>query len=863
MDLTTPLIFASLFLFASASLFVVYKYGIKKKSYEEVLAEHRKQASALLGPRPKLKEKKSSKKAAKKLSKEKAAAESEAVEEVNEAVAKNELENAKVGKVLNTKLGKMHVDFKEEPEEVPKEVPVVKVKEMKRGKKTRPILVKKSSDPEIVVSSVEPLPVTNHFEEIHPKDEFELLRSRSNSREEINYKTEALKEEKKVEKSLKKTKHQKHQSEMQLQQLVKNQTSECAPVVDKEKAKEEKVVEKTTITAHVQEPTSGPTKEKKKKKGDNNSRQQLIFREKQRVAERDQLIHSVRNAELSRTEVQLLIDLLLNKQLEAPAIIDEWSEGKSDPVQKLKKQLADKEKQLADEQETLTGVQAKLKEVRNEQQAERAQWQLKVRTAEESRVEFVAKHAQLQQKLQEFEDLRNRDIVNLQRIAEENKALQIQRGQLEATLMSYQETDSLIHTLKAENIHVTKQCQMLTQQRQEQDTNYQNCLLQIQTMERNHNFALGAQQEELRKKHEQQLNRLSELHLIEEQKLKDIINELQLENQKLQEETNDVQINGSSEENKEHEVKVLNLTNELSSVKSELNSVNQNFREAEMKYNSDITTSREMCDQLKKELEEQKNKNDDLRKKNWKVMEALNAAESRNKFTSANQEQDGQKEFIQRLFPEIESLKELSSRGDWQEEYERAIRGHLLQLEQKPSADVPDLSGKSVVMLHNEVQHYKQIIDETEGILKKLQTHIEEEERNWRSKLAEKDAEIKELRDQCVSQKLDAESIPNGPDSNGLHFAYKCIEKSLPLIIDELQVKVLGLENQLAQERADKLRLIEERQFAVERPEVKSIHVDPISTIEKLSDEDGLIEQLTQEQTKNSDAGIYQNGATS
>lgn len=44
------------------------------------------------------------------------------------------------------------------------------------------------------------------------------------------------------------------------------------------------------------------------------------------AAERDGLINSVRKAELSKNEIQLLIDLLLNKQLEAPAIIDEWSE---------------------------------------------------------------------------------------------------------------------------------------------------------------------------------------------------------------------------------------------------------------------------------------------------------------------------------------------------------------------------------------------------------------------------------------------------------------------------------------------------------------------------------------------------------
>lgn len=68
MDVTTPLIFASIFILASISLFLVYKYGIKKKSYEEVLAEQRRQTSALLGvSKPtKLKEKKI-KKAAKKV----------------------------------------------------------------------------------------------------------------------------------------------------------------------------------------------------------------------------------------------------------------------------------------------------------------------------------------------------------------------------------------------------------------------------------------------------------------------------------------------------------------------------------------------------------------------------------------------------------------------------------------------------------------------------------------------------------------------------------------------------------------------------------------------------------------------------
>lgn len=66
MDLTVPLIFISVLVVALFSLSLVFKFGIKKKSYEEALAEHRKHTSALLGTKPKLKEKKI-KKAAKKV----------------------------------------------------------------------------------------------------------------------------------------------------------------------------------------------------------------------------------------------------------------------------------------------------------------------------------------------------------------------------------------------------------------------------------------------------------------------------------------------------------------------------------------------------------------------------------------------------------------------------------------------------------------------------------------------------------------------------------------------------------------------------------------------------------------------------
>lgn len=78
------------------------------------------------------------------------------------------------------------------------------------------------------------------------------------------------------------------------------------------------------------------------------------------------LVPLIRKAELSRSEVQILIDLLLNKQLDAPLSHEEWFEGRSDPVVKLKKQLAERVKLFEAEQEAHAGVAAKLREVRTE-----------------------------------------------------------------------------------------------------------------------------------------------------------------------------------------------------------------------------------------------------------------------------------------------------------------------------------------------------------------------------------------------------------------------------------------------------------------------------------------------------------------
>lgn len=73
------------------------------------------------------------------------------------------------------------------------------------------------------------------------------------------------------------------------------------------------------------------------------------------------VMHLLGRADLSRSEIQIIIDYLLNKQQDTRTDHSDWSD---DPLQKIRKQLADREQALAEEQEASAGLQTKLREMR-------------------------------------------------------------------------------------------------------------------------------------------------------------------------------------------------------------------------------------------------------------------------------------------------------------------------------------------------------------------------------------------------------------------------------------------------------------------------------------------------------------------
>lgn len=167
--------------------------------------------------------------------------------------------------------------------------------------------------------------VVNHFEESHPKDAIEIQRTSSVVEHEKN--TRNFRENKKAKK-------------------------ETPPVSPKSQPVKEVVVkQKRSVAPSTVD--NGPV-------ADENSITPLI--------------RDLSRADLTKNQIQVLIDFLLNKQSDT-IVRDptEWSEGKSDILQKIRKQLQEKEAQLKNEQDALSGMQMKLKDLRAEFNNEKIQ----------------------------------------------------------------------------------------------------------------------------------------------------------------------------------------------------------------------------------------------------------------------------------------------------------------------------------------------------------------------------------------------------------------------------------------------------------------------------------------------------------
>lgn len=266
----------------------------------------------------------------------------------------------------------------------------------KKGKKAG-ILVNKNEPVNVKDTSAEE--EVNHFEEIHPKDAVEMQ----------------------VEK--------KHIHNAKKSKPAKTETPPISPKNQPVKAVEEKPAKKKRSEPSFSAVDSGAG----------------LVSDETGIAP---LIREVSRADLTKNQIQVLIDFLLNKQSDTighdPT---EWTEGKSDLMQKLKKQLQEKEAQLKNEQDALAGIQLKLKELRNEFNAEKIQANANLKAHAEHLQNSKLEVKNLQAELQFLSDKHNSE---KQALSVSFKQLQAQNQQLKE-LVKTQEGLPNVEQLQSDN----------------------------------------------------------------------------------------------------------------------------------------------------------------------------------------------------------------------------------------------------------------------------------------------------------------------------------------------------------------------------------------------------------------------------
>ncbi|XP_050551580.1 ribosome-binding protein 1 isoform X7 [Spodoptera frugiperda] len=807
MELQALLVLCGVGVAGLAMLLLMGLFSASGTSYEEAIAQQRRATTELLAlaeskNKPKKKEKKANKKLAKKEKSKESSVGMTGSEQESEAPAESGVEDDSVP------APKGHVEFSSAVVvDVPRDTtPNVKIRKRGKDPKVKPILVNKEdpscvSDPSALPDSTA-VTVANHFEEMHPKDEFELMHSTLVA-EKVPEK-EKVEEvvEKKDTKSVKPAKgakavakpptpvevpkeepaRERHNSGEAAKEQRKGKKIEKKPAEEVVETPREEVVpplnapqpsELTTdkllkqALANAPAPASSPPGKNKKKKPEPNVLS-LMAGDSGGVNV-GELVRVVREAALSRTEIQILTDALLNKHHDPLPEHSEWTEGPNDPMQKLKKQLADKEKALADEIEASQALHAKLKELRAALNTERTRAVATSRAAEQAAANARAELHTLQARLQRLHDdnhqLGQEKLMLQSKLAAEGEA-QAARVQMELHIQRLSESEAALvaqltalqgelnaHALeagqRAMELAAARDAAALAQQhaadlaQQLQDANRALADLDAQR----HNAQRGeqrAQQERAQAVAELQneVQKLASRAQIAENNLELLKEESEKQKQQLTTEIASLREQLAGRETELAEIKQLKATPAQNGLPA-----NDQLKAAELAKVESIVES------LRDELSAAQRSSRDQRDQVARLQEQLRTYQDKNNEAIAKAEEAQYNEVASVLREACPSAAPGAGAGrDWLQAFARNLQAQLQR-----SADTAAQDRLNDLIQQNEqsqslVEKYKRIIDDTEGVLSRLQQNVTLEEQRWAQQLADKQRELDDLRQRTVMQ---------------------------------------------------------------------------------------------------------------
>ncbi|XP_063429062.1 ribosome-binding protein 1-like isoform X6 [Mytilus trossulus] len=270
-----------------------------------------------------------------------------------------------------------------------------------------------------------------------------------------------------------------------------------------------------------------------------------------------------------------------------------------------------------------------------------------------------------------------------------------------------------------------------------------------------------------------------------------------------------------------------NQTKELSSVKADIG-----------KKQSAVSSETEQLKKLQAEIDAQKKKNNDLREKNWKAMDALDKTEkscsdkvqkavkeTKEELSMVTNAQRTDQALLQRLFPDVKVSEKLVHK-DWMSTFEKEVQIYLATVKSQKGSAKSDDSSKLIEdnkRLESQVDEFKTVLQTTENKLQQLENSVEGEERKWQQKLQELQLDLEQSRQDNSTLKVELEKSKGSAEMTekvtGLEDRLKDSEDrclQLQNKAKEAEVRISSLEeelhekNNITQNLDDLLKKIEE-----------------------------------------------------
>ncbi len=300
-----------------------------------------------------------------------------------------------------------------------KQKPLGKRNQNRKNSASKPpgtsILINKS-DAVIVAPAANNTETLNHFEESQPKDDWEMKK----------HKNESSADNAKPNNKKDGNKKLKNKKELPSPKIEKPSSSSSSSAVVENNAIV--VVEKEVTVTESPKIQLAKEKHNKKKKSE-----PLVVAQHFNDVGYDMnvsaMIGMLGKVDLTRGEIQILIDYLLNKQQDTIVNHADWSD---DIVQKLRKQLEDKDRELAEEQKVTIGFQNKFREMRAEIVSERTNSQTKLALLTD----------ELHAKKLEIQTIRQELTFQSEKFANEHKVMSNSIQQLQTALFKEKQNHS-------------------------------------------------------------------------------------------------------------------------------------------------------------------------------------------------------------------------------------------------------------------------------------------------------------------------------------------------------------------------------------------------------------------------------------